>query len=351
MLAIMNVGKYVIPSVVPSGENIFRVLNDSALSSNVRFFASNGSRIVGIVTNGCVYSNDEGMSWSNYHLNYQLAHIAYLNNTFYAVEESGNPLHYGTSSDGISWTWHTISDVPEGTSTCYGIAVVEETDGIKINYATQVPVSGSSTSCDLSAYQYNITTSTAQQIGDTARYESQGTSSARPFSVDSRNSKAIASSQTYAGRYYGTFVDDTGAYSLQNADMQSLYNCTSMCDRFIYTNGSTSSTSSTKYYREVNYSTNGMAWQTEKSSVQYKDGFKPYGFFKVGNTFYLAYTLNGGNDAYWTKAGSLLGALNLPTDEISKVSDVGLPVSFYAITNKKIVLATTTSHIYTCEIG
>lgn len=347
MLAIMNVGKYVIPSVVPSGENIFRVLNDSALSSNVRFFASNGSRIVGIVTNGCVYSNDEGMSWSNYHLNYQLAHIAYLNNTFYAVEESGNPLHYGTSSDGITWTWNTISDVPAGTSTCYGIAVVEETDGIKINYATQVNTESSA--CYLSSYFYNLSTSSSYQAGETIQYSSP-TSSTRTFRVSKRNSKAIGDTYLDSGNYYNFIVGDFGAEEVSKTN-DYFFNCESIGDRFIYGKYvSSGSSTSTKWRREMYYSSNGVNWQNVSSDTKFTNTFKPYGFFKVGNTFYLAFT-KGNDDAYWVKAGSLLGALNMPDDEIEKVSDVDLPVSFYAITNKKIVLATTTSHIYTCEIG
>ena len=344
MLAIMNVGKYVIPSVVPSGENIFRVLNDSALSSNVRFFASNGSMIVGIVTNGCVYSNDEGMSWSNYHLNYQLAHIAYLNNTFYAVEESGNPLHYGTSSDGITWTWNTISDVPAGAVNAYGIATVEEVGNIKINYGIET-VTGSDHY--LTAYQYDLTTSTSSIIGDGAKFNI-----ASHVDINKRISRSIGNGYNYSGHCYATVCGDYGATSYDGVTGSNAYsyaNGRSICDRIIF--GTINQRGSGKYARELYYSSDGANWQGVNSDVKFTTTtFLPYGFFKVGNTFYLAFT-KGSGDAYWVKAGSLLGALNMPDEEIEKVSDVDLPVSFYAITNKKIVLATTTSHIYTCEIG
>lgn len=351
MLAIMNVGKYSIPSVTPSGTDIFRVIKDSAFTSNIKMFASNGNRILGLTGGSLIVSDDNGETWSEVLLDYPCDYLIFINNSFYLLEKTSQTIHYGISSDGLTWTWNTVPTNSE-------IDSIVQTHNISISngriYCSYVggkerTVSGVTNTYYSYWIYYLDGEQSATQIGE-EHYLVYN----RTTPLWKKNSKVVTvTSQTTSG---------TVAYSLLNFSIdgvkqndgstgiaQFIASAGVLCDRYFRCSGSTAVNVSA--YREVNYSDMGWTYQTEQSANQYAGGMKPTSFFKIGNTFYVAYQYLSSITAYWVKAGSLLDALEIPVEELTKVSDVGLPNSFYIINNKKVLIATTAGHVFTCEVA
>ncbi len=350
MLAIMNIGKYTMSGVTPSGMDIFNVLNDSAFSANVKMFCSNGSRIVGLIANSIIYSDDNGATWNTSLLDYTCGYITYINDSFYALEEQATPLHYGVSSDGVNWTWNILPANSEidSVSACHKIGI--DNAGLYITYVGQKSVAEQSTTHLYYSYWiYRPIGGETTQIGN--RYYLMNYSSLAWKKND--NVITLSGFKTgVSGGYdviqfsldgvvheYGNSTTAPHAYSTWLSNMT--------CGRYSIGEGSTAV--NTSEYRKLSYSDDGFNFQEEQSEQQYAGGMKPYGFFKVGNTFYVAYQYLATNNAYWVKAGSLLDALNI--ENLTKVSDIGLPYAFYIINSKKIIIATNTAHVFTCEVA
>lgn len=341
MLAIMNVGKYSAPTIEPSGSNVLRVLKDISVSTSVKNFATNGERIIAIGTNILYYSDDNGENWSNVSVPYNIERIAYINYHFYAIETSATSnLHYGVSDDGITWSWEVFSNTSTQITNYFGHQITLDNSKVRFTYATF-------NYNDKIAYYQCYLGEEPIKIGEV----NNPISSSIQYNV-ARNSIIIGFvySLSGAGRA-GVICSDNGVslVSSSNAyeNMWLLRINDTANDMFFYGMGS-ESTSSTSV-RKLYYSSNGYNWQSELSDEQYSDGNKPYSYFKHNNIFYMTYRKNNGNSAVWARGASVPALINISSDEIETVSDVGLPINYFSIDNRKLLISTKDSHLYLCE--
>ena len=375
MLAIMNIGKYSSPGVVPSGTDLFTISASQSLGQAVDFFARKGSTILALpyMQNVIYQSTDSGATWSTVSMEYYLSHIFYspIKDKFYALElgDENVPqtLHYGVSDDGLTWTWNTLYTNSTAKMHYYGTYIEESNNDIafdllKVDSTTVNKGTDTATASHIRVFTNN----TEAQIGDSCSVTVFNVSSSTTvsdfyplFNTSHAKTKDACVHGSWKAVGYGYNVVQkitVGSWGVNEAVGYSAngYSYIKAFDKFYHSlRTSSGSSSSLRYYTELYCS------PTERSNtwVQYTGPrqtsstlafTKMYGYFQLGNYYYMAY--QDDTVTKWYRAGDIQTLVNAEiANTFYKADLTGVPVSEYSLDNKHFLLSMADGKVYLCE--
>lgn len=370
MLAIMNIGKYSSSGIVPSGSDLFTISASQSLGQAIDFYARKANTILGLpyMQNVIYRSTDGGATWSSVSLPYYLAHVFYspIKDKFYALE-LGNEnvpqtLHYGVSDDGVTWTWNVLYENSTEKLHYYGTYIEESNNDIAFDIlkvdATQVATLNNKA---ILSHIKVFTDNTEELIGSPHEL---GSSTSGSTSIDdvfpvltSNSGKTITGFVIESWRWVGTTYYQTKQITIGSWGVEaeaaysgSAYMQGVKCfDKFYYTNRSGSSSSySTNYIYSPTVRSNTYVVYVTPSRTSALTFYKIYGFFQLGNYFYMAY--QDDNATKWYRAGNIETLIQVAiADTFAKADLTGIPVSEYSLDNKHFILSMADGKIYLCE--
>ena len=354
----MNVGKYSSAGTVPSGSDLFTIKANQSLGQALDFYARKGNTILGLPyqENTIYKSADGGSTWSTISSPYYLAHIFYSSaeDKFYALELGSESvpetLHYGVSTDGTTWTWNTLYENTTSSIHYYG-TFIEDADGsvafdlLKVDATSGVTLS-----------HIRVSTGGAESLIGNAYTFSSSADTYPNFAVDSgkTNTTLVIEKWFVVGSSQATKQVTIGSWGVET---ESKYNANSYTsgvkcfDNFYYSNRV--SASGGLYYTTYFYSptsrTNTYTQYTSPSRSSADLSFvKYYGFFKLGNYYYMAY--QSSNATKWYRAGDIATLIDVAvSDTFNKADLTGVPVSELSLDNKHFLLSMADGKVYLCE--
>lgn len=372
MLAIMNIGKYSSSGIVPSGSDLFTISANQSLGQAIDFYARKGNTILGLpyMQNVIYRSTNGGASWETVSSPYYLAHIFYssIEDKFYALElgDENVPqtLHYGYSTDGETWTWDTLLTNATAKTHYFG-TFIEEVGG-EVTFDFLKVDSTSVTKGGDKAYASHIrvyTNNTQQVIGST--YELTVTEASTGTSVSdfyplftTRHGKTKVAltfeSWRAVGYQYNVSQRITvGAWGVEVevAYQGSGYSEGRKCFDKFYNTGYSVSSGNITYRYDYSETTRVNTWVNYSNTLASANAYnKIFGFFQLGNYFYMAYQRYSNNTTVWYRAGDVNSLITvLAGDTFNKSDLTGVPVSEYTLDNKHFLLSMADGKIYLCE--
>lgn len=365
MLAIMNIGKYSSSGTVPSGSDLFTITASQSLGQAIDFFAKKGNTILALPyeQNTIYRSSDGGATWLSVSMSYYIAHILYspIKDKFYALElgdKDTTELHYGVSDNGIDWTWESLLTISAQYTHIYGTFIEEVGNDIAFD-VLKIEPSEAHTQSDAAVLSHIrvFTNGDSEIIGNTAHVGVSTTPYTDVYWNPSQGKKtktalklnllySVGSSTTFSNVYrtIGAWgVDNETAYS------GSGYTSLKCFDLFYATSQAGSSSNYTTRYIYSPTTRNGtwVSYQTP-TRTQALTFDKIYGFFQLGNYYYMAYQDNTATK--WYRAGDVTTLINVAiADTFNKADLTGVPVSEYSLDNKHFLLSMADGKIYLCE--
>lgn len=375
MLAIMNIGKYSSSGIVPSGSDLFTISANQSLGQAIDFYARKGNTILGLpyMQNTIYRSVDGGATWDTISSPYYLAHIFYssIEDKFYALElgDENIPqtLHYGESSDGETWTWETLLTNSTAKTHYYG-TFIEESNGtiafdvLKIDATNVSSLASSALATHIRRYTDETETVIGSSMSITASSGTTSISDVYPiFTSNSGKTKTtlIIESWKWVGNTYNvSFQITVGSWGIER---EAVYMGTAgysngiKCFDSFYNSSkqSSGSSSSTRYFTRSFYSPTArestwVNYESPRNSDSNLVFEKMYGFFQLGNYYYMAYKHIASTK--WYRAGDVQTLIDVATTDVFNKADlIGEPVSEYSIDSKHFLLSMADGKVYLCE--
>ena len=364
MLAIMNIGKYSSSGIVPSGSDLFTISANQSLGQAIDFYARKGNTILGLpyMQNVIYRSTDGGATWSTVSMSYYVSHILYspVKDKFYAIElgDENLPatLHYGMSDDGLTWTWETLYTNSTDKIHYYGTFVEEVNNDIAFDL---LKVDGiTSTASHIRVFTDN----TEELIGSTYSLGFGTDRNVYPYITSRHNKTKTAvvieswNVSTSSGAQLKPITIGSWGVEAESPYIGSAGYCSGVkCFDSFYNSSKQSSSSSgtTKYYTRSFFSPTARAstWVQYDSPLNSNSNLafeKMYGFFQLGNYYYMAYQHIASTK--WYRAGDVQTLIDVATTDVFNKADlIGEPVSEYTIDSKHFLLSMADGKIYLCE--
>ena len=361
MLAIMNIGKYSSSGIVPSGSDLFTISASQSLGQAIDFYARKGNIILGLpyMQNTIYRSTDGGATWSTVSMPYYVSHILYspAKDKFYAVElgDENLPatLHYGMSDDGLTWTWDTLYTNSTDKIHYYGTFVEEinneiafdllKVDGIT-STASHIRVFTDNTE-ELIGSTYSLGFGTDKNVYPYFTYRHNKTKTAVVF--ESWYINGASGSQLKPVSIGSWGVEAEGKWGTSTDSYSEGNKC---FDKFYHT-ASSASSSNRNYQYQYSETSRENTYTIYSKTVSPANGYnKIYGFFQLGNYFYMAYQRYSNMNTVWYRAGDVNSLIDvLAGDTFNKSDLTGTPVSEFTLDSKHFLLSMADGKVYLCE--